>query len=117
MTNFVSEETEATPFTLINSDGEAAGSGEFGLLLYNQGTVCDDDFDDNAADAICKEMGYEGATRWSNDDTFALQSDLEIKMDEVQCASDSWASCEFQTTHDCSHSEDVFLECHSGEGT
>ncbi|KAL5253622.1 hypothetical protein ACHWQZ_G013415 [Mnemiopsis leidyi] len=112
----VGEETEATPFTLINSDGEAAGSGEFGLLLYNQGTVCDDDFDDNAADAICKEMGYEGATRWSNDDTFALQSDLEIKMDEVQCASDSWASCEFQTTHDCSHSEDVFLECHSGEG-
>ena len=66
MTNFVSEETEATPFTLINSDGEAAGSGEFGLLLYNQGTVCDDDFDDNAADAICKEMGYTCAEYWGS---------------------------------------------------
>ena len=31
------------------------------MLLYEGGTVCDDDFNKTTADAICKEMGYDGA--------------------------------------------------------
>ncbi|XP_063681810.1 deleted in malignant brain tumors 1 protein-like isoform X2 [Bolinopsis microptera] len=102
-------------FTLINESGDEVGAGERGLLLYNRGTVCDDAFDDNAAGAICKAMGYESGASWSNSNDFDIQSDFEIKMDEVQCVSDDWASCEFQTSHDCSHSEDVFLLCRGEE--
>ena len=44
-------------FTLVDSDGNTVEGGEFGLLLYNGGTVCDDFFDTNAANAICHFMG------------------------------------------------------------
>ena len=103
-------------FTLINASGDEVEAGERGLLLYNRGTVCDDAFDDNAAGAICKVMGYESAASWtSGDQDFTIQNDFEIKMDEVQCVSDDWASCEFRTSHDCSHNEDVFLVCRDGK--
>ena len=108
------EAAEETEFTLVNSNGGAARVEELGLLLYNGGTVCDDDFDDNAAEAICVELGFEGALRWTNENSFTIQSNYDINLDEVHCESDSWDSCEFATTHDCSHSEDVFLMCHDG---
>ena len=44
-------------FTLVDSAGDVTESGELGLLLYNGGTVCDDQFDINAANAICHSMG------------------------------------------------------------
>jgi hypothetical protein len=44
-------------FTLVNSTGNALEDGEFGLLLINGGTVCNDEFDNNAALAICNSMG------------------------------------------------------------
>jgi hypothetical protein len=44
-------------FTLVNSAGNALENGEFGLLLINGGTVCNDEFDNNAAHALCNSMG------------------------------------------------------------
>ena len=108
--------SEESLFTLVNSDGEAAGAGELGLLLYKQGTVCDDNFDYKAADAICVELGFKWATRWNSDSRFTIQNNYDIKMDNVRCENDSWTSCTFITDHNCVYSEDVFLECHSGEG-
>ena len=101
---------------MVNSDGEAAGSGELGLLLHDQGTVCDDYFNYTAADAICVELGFGWATRWTNDSEFMIQSDFDMKMDSVRCKKESWISCTFRTDHNCGHSEDVFLECRSAEG-
>ena len=101
---------------VVNPDGEAAGAGELGLLLYKQGTVCDDDFDNTAAKAICVELGIVGAAGWSTGRNFAIQYNYDIKMDNVRCKNDSWTSCTFTTNHNCKHSEDVFLECRSGEG-
>ena len=101
---------------MVNSDGEAAGAGELGLLLYKQGTVCDDYFDYKAADAICVELGFAWATRWNSGRKFLIQNNYDIKMDYVRCESDSWTSCSFTTDHNCGHFEDVILECYSGEG-
>ena len=50
------------PFKLI--DESAALSIPGGLLTYGGGTVCDDYFSDNSANAVCKMMGYEGSSRW-----------------------------------------------------
>jgi hypothetical protein len=44
-------------FTLVNSTGNTLEDEEFGLLLINGGTVCNDEFDNNAAHAICNSMG------------------------------------------------------------
>ena len=103
---------------MVNSDGEAAGAGELGLLLYKQGTVCDDYFDYKAAKAICVELGIVGAAGWTSGRKFTIQDNYDIKMDDVRCESYSWTSCTFitQTDHNCEHSKDVFLECHSKEG-
>ena len=108
--------SEESQFTLVNFDGEAAEAGELGLLLYKHGTVCDDFFDYKAADAICVELGFAWATRWTSGRMFLFQNNYDIKMDDVRCESDSWTSCTFRTDLDCRNSEDVFLECRSGEG-
>ena len=47
--------------------------GELGLLLYQGGTVCDDFFNNNAADAICKLMNYTYSLTWNSDESFNIQ--------------------------------------------
>ena len=102
---------------MVNSDGEAAGAGELGLLLYKQGTVCDYNFNYFAADAICAELGFDWGARWNSDSRFTFQNNYDIKVDDVRCESNTWTSCTFRTDPKyCDHSNDVFLECYSGEG-
>ena len=101
-----------TDFSLINSIGHTVGAGFYGLLLSNGGTVCGDNFDDNSADAVCREMGHSGHAEWTSGSYFPIQSDLEIKLDEVRCSSSEWDSCTFTFSHDCDHNNDVFLECY-----
>ena len=109
--------SEESQFTMVNSDGEAAGAGELGLLLYKQGTVCNDNFNYKAADAICVELGFKWASRWTSSSKFLIQNNYDIEMSDVHCDSDSWTSCTFITDiRSCSHEEDVFLKCYSGEG-
>ena len=103
--------SETTPFTLVNSAGEEAGAGELGLLLYNGGTVCDDSFNNNAAAAICAELGFSGATRWTSRHSFSIQRNYEITLDDVRCDGETWTTCSFRTDHNCGHSEDIFLQC------
>ena len=101
---------------MLKSDGEAAGAGELGLLLYYHGTVCDDSFNYNAAEAICVELGFLGATRWTSHQTFSIQYNYEITLDDVRCSDNSWENCTFSESHNCQHSEDVFLACRNVEG-
>ena len=83
-----------------------------GLLLFNGGTVCDDSFSDNSANAICKYMGFAGKTMWTYGENFAMQSDYEITLDDVACTNTEWESCSFNSErHNCEHDEDVFLSC------
>ena len=83
-----------------------------GLLLSNNGTVCEDGFSDNSADAICREMGYFGHTRWTTGRLWDIQSDHKIEVHDVSCTDNSWSSCSFRFDHTCGHHEDVFLECY-----
>ena len=96
-------------FTIVNEANED-GQGR-GLLLYNGQTVCDDGFSDNSAIAICRMMGYDGFDSWRNGQFFDLQTTLEIGLDDVVCSSGSWDSCTSTTTDNCSHGEDVHLNC------
>ena len=82
------------------------------MLLYNGDTVCDDYFDSNAADAICREMGYADAVgRWNSGWYHDYQNGYDIGLDDVLCESGSWSSCTFIESHNCGHHEDVFLAC------
>ena len=96
-------------------------TGDIGLLLYNGGTVCDDGFKDNSANAICREMGHLGATKWESGSPYYEKfrnyietQRLDITLDDVDCRESDWDTCSYTTTHDCVHSEDVYLACYSG---
>ena len=95
----------------MDSEGLDIEGEQLGLLLYKGGTVCDDEFTYYAAEAICKQMGYLYAARWTSDESSDIQSNYEINLDDVVCSSAEWESCSFSEEHDCGHSEDVFLSC------
>ena len=103
-------------FSLIDSTSNAVGAETLGLLINNGGTVCDDSFSDNSADAICRGMGYIGQMSWTSGEKWAIQSSLDITLDDVACTSGEWSSCTFSVEHNCLHSEDVFLQCDNGLG-
>ena len=98
-------------FRLVDDNGNEVEGGRMGLLLYNGGTVCDDSFTENSADAICREMGYSAASNWDSGDDYESQSGYDIKLDDVSCSSGNWSSCTYSLRHNCGHHEDVFLEC------
>ena len=102
-------------FSLVDFNGDAVGARVRGLLLNNRGTVCDDDFSTNSADAICRKMGYLGMMSYSSGSEWPIQSGLNITLDDVACSSGEWESCTFAFSHNCNHNEDIFLQC-SGPG-
>ena len=111
-------EPPETSFELVNEDGNRIedANGIRGLLIYNGGTVCDDGFGDSEADVICQEMGYNRSTGWTSGSYYdEVQGILDIALDDVHCDGGSWSSCDYLTTHNCRHSEDVFLTCVTGE--
>jgi hypothetical protein len=95
----------------VDPQGDDVGARVMGLLLSNGGTVCDDKFNNNSADAVCREMGYFGKMSWESGSKWGIQSRYDILLDDVNCTADEWSSCTFQFIHDCSHGEDVFLQC------
>ena len=99
----------------MDPEGNVIGSKQEGLLLYGGGTVCDDYFNYNAANAICKELGFGAASHWGSAGGWgAIQATKQINLDDVQCGGDGlWSSCSFRTSHNCVHNEDVLLECQS----
>ena len=101
---------------MVDSSGSQITSpGMEGLLIYNEGTVCDDSFNYISANAICKVMGFDRSERWRNGIFFEDQNEYPITLDDVRCSSDDWSSCSYTTNqHDCSHQEDVFLTCGPG---
>ena len=107
-------------FRIVNNKGEDVETGDIGLLLYNGGTVCDDSFSDNSANAICRKMGQRRATKWQSGSYYYYEAfgnyaqQLDITLDNVDCRESNWDTCSYSTTHNCDHWEDVYLACYSG---
>ena len=88
------------------------------MLLYQGGTVCDDHFDDNSANAVCREMGHVRSTSWKSGGELSFgetQNGLNITLDKVKCIANEWTSCSYSILPYCVHSEDIFLSCQAGK--
>ena len=70
-------------------------------------------FSDAAASAICHEMGYDSSSiTWANSDLWdSVQQSYDIVLDDVDCQNDNFAECTYATSHNCAHSEDIYLIC------
>ncbi|KAL1502427.1 hypothetical protein ABEB36_007568 [Hypothenemus hampei] len=102
-----------TSFRLINGTNPREGRLE---IRHNDiwGSVCDDDFNEDAAKIVCRSLGYTGSAFVKKDGFFG-QSNGPIWLDQVsckgnesnleQCAHWDWGK------HNCDHSEDVGVVC------
>ena len=122
----ISDEDLSNKFTLVDSEGhDITQQHKLGLLLYRGGTVCNHrwnrGFGFKAADAICKEMNFKYAERWTTKESFDIQSNYNITLGNIGCGSKysaNWAGCSHsENTIYCGHYEDVFLSCTSNLAT
>ena len=78
------------------------------------GTVCDDEWDMDDAQVLCRSMGYGDAQSATSGSSYG-QGSGNIAFDDVQCSGDessffACASNGFQV-HNCDHSKDAGASC------
>ena len=102
-------------FSRVDSSGNTVTKAEKeGLLLYNGQKLCDDYFDDNTANAICRLLGYSGYFNWITEyDRWDIQYSYKRETGDVRCSNGDWSSCTYTTDTSC-RNDDIFLAC-SGE--
>ena len=81
---------------------------------YGWGTVCDDSWDMNDANVVCRQLGYNRATA-AHQSAHYGQGTGQILLDDLRCSGSEsylwdcprnrWAS------HDCGHYEDASADC------
>lgn len=106
--------TAIYPVRLSNGT-EASGRVE---ILFNDrwGTVCDDHFDKLDGKVVCRQLNQGSISRIAHPMEFPVGTiDQPIWLDEVQCTGqERWLSaCPHPGygDHDCTHVEDVAIEC------
>ena len=97
---------------LVNGTNDRQGRVE---IYYdgNWGTVCDDLWDSDEAQVVCRQLGYSGGQalvdcEYGEGSGDILLDDLECTGSEeslAECSSNGWGS------HNCGHFEDAGVAC------
>ncbi len=103
----------ATTVRLVNGGSNSRGRVE-AFVGGRWGTVCDDNFGNEEARVICRQLGQPWTTATAVGYAyFGANTALPIVMDELRCTgTESFLqSCVYDTLHDCYHSEDAGVIC------
>ncbi|KAB0791740.1 hypothetical protein PPYR_03540 [Photinus pyralis] len=103
------------PTELRLADGKTKYEGRVEVRYHGiWGTVCDDDFNEDAAKVVCKYLGYPGKAVVKKDGTFGPGTG-PIWLDQVFCQGNESAlqHCVHWNwgEHNCEHTEDVGVAC------
>ncbi|KAJ3652129.1 hypothetical protein Zmor_018121 [Zophobas morio] len=102
-----------TQVRLVNGTNQRQGRVE---IRYHGtwGTICDDDFNEDAAKVVCQQLGFKGAAVVKKDAYFGAGVG-PIWLDQVFCAGNetSIENCSHWNwaEHNCDHNEDVGVIC------
>ena len=81
------------------------------------GTICDDSWDLQDANVVCRQLGYHGALSAPHQAAFGRGTG-QIWMDDVQCVGNelSISLCTHNGwgVHNCVHNEDASVVCQTG---
>ena len=91
-------------------------SGLLEAYFGNWGYICDDYFDYAAADTVCRQLGYRGASVHS---TYLYHNNYNFEVDNIRCLGNQFSinNCDFERTHDCGSYEHLAVQCDSGKNT
>ncbi|XP_061599808.1 neurotrypsin isoform X3 [Cololabis saira] len=102
------------PLRLVGGGSESEGTVEV-FHAGQWGSICDDQWDDNDAEVVCRQLGLSGVARAWGQAHFGKSSG-RVWLDEVrctgneltleQCPKSAWGE------HNCLHSEDAGVSCH-----
>ena len=85
-------------------------------IWYNSqwNTVCDDSWDLNDANVVCRQLGYRGAVAAHHSAHFG-QGSGQILLDDLRCTGREASLLECRhngiNSHNCGHSEDASVIC------
>lgn len=103
----------------IRLAGGNLSAGRVEVYLNGQwGTVCDDDWDIDDANVVCRNIGFKGALSAPKSAAFG-EGKGPIHLDSVKCAGDehSLLACEYKSNPDCEHHEDASVVCQKTQET
>ncbi|CAH1239028.1 SSC5D [Branchiostoma lanceolatum] len=105
----------ATPASIRLVGGTSVSEGRVEVFHDKEwGTVCDDKFDVNDANVVCRQLGYDGATEARKKSAFGRGSG-RIWLDELACGGSETTIDDCGHSgwgkHDCAHNEDAGVVC------
>ena len=56
-------------------------------------------------------MASYSAKHFIGDNDWGPGRRYDIKLDDLNCSNDDWNSCSYNTDHDCTHDDDIYLDC------
>ena len=114
-------ETEEPESTLRLVDGPDSSSGRVEIFREGQwGTICDDDWQKEEADVVCRQLGFPEAIRFSREAEFGPGNAGFPILYSLTCDGTETNIEDCQTynwrTLGCSHNEDAGVVCKSETG-